>query len=413
VRAIAIVLRWMLVVGLLACAGSQQQGADEPKSYVVTKKVGEKLQEVQQLAADKEWAKALETLADIEQSKYLNDHERARIFQIRAGLYAQQDATANMPQITEALEQAVKLDALEEADQRAMEFNLGETYIMLERFPEAAATLSQWIKQVKNPAPSGYFLTASAFAQAGNFAEAEPYAKEAVARAPKPEEPWLRLLISIEYETKDEAGVAAALEKLLAAFPSKAEDWLLLAETYAALDQGPRALATLEKASAQGVLKDEKQIVKLAQSYAQHGDAAKGAALLESSFDSGAVTKTPESLDVYARAWLKAGKPEQATERVKAAAQTSGSGELWLLLGRLESERAQWAAAQAALSQALKLGGLRSEGDAQLLLGVAHYNQKNEKAALAAWGEAKKHPASAQEAQRWISEAQAKKGGKK
>jgi uncharacterized protein HemY len=402
----------MLVVGLAACGGSQQ-GAEEPKSYVVTKKVGEKLQKVQEQAAQKDWPGALKTLADIEESKYLNDHERARIFQIRAGLYAMQDPLANVAQVAAALEQAVKLNALEEADQRAMEFNLGETYIMLERFPEAAATLSKWLKETKDPAPSGYFLTASAFAQAGNFAEAEPYAKEAVARAKKPEEPWLRLLISIEYETKDEAGVAAALEQLLAAFPSKADDWLLLAETYFALDQGPRALATLEKASAQGLLKDEKHIIELAQTYAQHGDAAKGAALLESSFDSGAVTKTPESLDVYARAWLKAGKPEQATARVKAAAQASGSGELWLLLGRLESERAQWAAAQAALAQALKAGGLRAEGDAQLLLGVAHYNQKNEKAALAAWGEAKKHPGSAQEAQRWISEAQAKKGGKK
>ncbi len=409
---LAIVLRWMLVVGLFACAGGQQ-GAEEPKSYVITKKVGEKLQKVQEQAANKEWAAALETLADVEQGKYLNDHERARIFQIRAGLYAAQDPLANTAQIAEALENATKLNALEEQDQRAMEFNLGQTYIMLERFPEAAATLSQWIKQVKEPAPSGYFLTASAFAQAGKFAEAEPYAKEAVARATKPEEPWLRLLVSVEYETKDQAGVAAALEQLLVAFPNKAEDWLYLAETYAALDQGDRALATLEKATGQGVLKDEKHLIKLAQSYMLYGDAAKGAALLDTSFDSGAVTKTPESLDVYARAWLKAGRPEQATTRLRAAAQASGSGELWLLLGRLESERKQWPAAQAALVQALKLGNLSAEGDAQLLLGVAHFNQRNASAALAAWGEAKKHPASAKEAERWIAEAQAKKGGKK
>jgi cytochrome c-type biogenesis protein CcmH/NrfG len=103
---------------------------------------------------------------------------------------------------------------------------------------------------------------------------------------------------------------------------------------------------------------------------------------------------------------LAADDPERAAKLLRASAESSGSGEIWLLLGRLESEREAWGSAQAALQKALKLGGLSTEGEAQIMLGVALYNQRQVDAALSAWGEAKKHSASAKEAAQWIDKAQ-------
>ncbi len=398
-----------LALGSSACGASQ---SSEPKTYAVTKKVGEKLMRVQELAAQKEWQPALDELAKIEASKYLSDHEHARIFQIRAGLLAAQenppDPVKALEQAAAALEQAVALNALAEEDQLATEFHLGELYIMVERFPDAAETLARWLKHAPKADASGYYLTASAYAQAGRFAEAAPYADEAVSRAKKPQEPWLRLQVSIQYELKQDAAVAAALERLVAAFPSKAEDWLQLAETYAALDQDARSLETLEKAHARGLLTQENQLLRLAQAYVDQKAPAKAGALLDDAFAKGTVAKTPASLDVYARAWIAAGDPEHAAKVLHASAQASGSAETWLLLGRLESEREGWAAAQAALARAIVLGGLRAQGEAQLMLGVALYNQRQVDAAVAAWNEAKKDAASAKEAEHWIGQAKAK-----
>ena len=65
-------------------------------------------------------------------------------------------------------------------------------------------------------------------------------------------------------------------------------------------------------------------------------------------------------------------------------------------------QREDWAAAADSLRAALDKGGLESEGDAQLLMGITFYSQKQPVKALTWFGRASQHEETSQEAKVWL-----------
>ena len=79
----------------------------------------------------------------------------------------------------------------------------------------------------------------------------------------------------------------------------------------------------------------------------------------------------------------------------------SEQGDIYVRLGQIYLEREDWDAASDALSKGLERG-VKKEGNAQLLLGIAYYNQSEPKNARRAFRAARKFKDSKKSALRWI-----------
>ena len=108
--------------------------------------------------------------------------------------------------------------------------------------------------------------------------------------------------------------------------------------------------------------------------------------------------------------WLAANDSEHAASALASGGDVVASGELFLDLAKLQLARSQWVKARDSAAAAFAKGGLRSPGEAHLVLGVAHYYTKRKDAALAALSEAKKAPATAKCAEAWLQVAKSGKG---
>lgn len=396
----ALTVTSLLLIALAGgCASNAAHGTEtERPTYSLTLKFAKLMEKYQERAKKQQWDAALAELDKVAERDFLNPYERAMIFQARALVHT---ATNKTDEVIKDMQQAVALNAMPEQAQLDAEYNLGLAYFMAERFSESADMFSKWASQAKDIDPTKHYIIASTLSQARRFSEALPYAIKAVDGMKVADEAWLQLLLSLNFETKNEPGVAAALQRLIAAFPKK-QYWLQLSETYIAMGAEDKALQTLETAQTKGLLTDQTEFVALARLYLRQGAAPKAAMFLDQQIKAGKVEKVPVNLELLAKCWLVAKDLDRAEAVLHLPETDVSSGDVYLELGRLLIERKAWGKAREALSSAVQKGGLQWPGDARLLLGVAHYNLKDKSAALAALDEAKKSADSAKCAAEWI-----------
>ena len=67
----------------------------------------------------------------------------------------------------------------------------------------------------------------------------------------------------------------------------------------------------------------------------------------------------------------------------------SANGDLFVRLGEVQIQRSEWAEAAKALQNGIRKGSLKDPGNANLLLGIAQFNQKNYAAAGEAFNRAR------------------------
>jgi tetratricopeptide (TPR) repeat protein len=397
---------------LTSCAASGKKDADEPKGEM-TMKTAKRLQKVGELVEDKDWQGALAELDEIAAGKYVNPYEEAKLWEARAGVHLGMNQGMPNDEVVKALEQALALEALGREERLNATYNLAQAYVLLERFSEGADAFARWAKDEENPEPSENFVIASAFFQAKRYDEALPFAKQAVEAEDKAPENWYRLLVQLHYELKQISEAAEVQQQLVAAHPKK-ENQLELSQLYLDAGDEQKALAALEQLNAKGQLTESKEIVALARLYEQNGAPLKGAALLDKGMREGKIERTEENVEALALCYVAGKDADKAQAALQAAGEDAGSGEVYFQLARLQGQRGKWADARDAVAAAIQKGGVSSPGDAQLLLGIAHYNTKRKDAALASLNAAKRHgPAVAKCADAWIKVVKSGRAGGK
>lgn len=324
-------LRFVVVLLLfVGCAARSDKGANtpgsEPNDEVIemmtrlSKPAREHMVKVQAHIEKKEWDEALAELERMKKRKYLDDYERAVMWSTFGVLYYER---GDFEQAAAAGDEALKLNALSEKSKLRTQRMLGELYLQMERFDRATQLLGAWLKATPETdvKPEDYYLVASAYAQAHQFAEALPLAKQAVDKvpAPGPKEEWLKLLLALHFELKQDREVLAVLERLAAAFPAKKAYRLQIVETHRALEQDDQALAAMERAYQDKLLDEEKDFTNLAQLYIDREQPLKAAQLLDVKMADGGVTRSADNLRLLGRAWALAGDEERAKSAMQAA----------------------------------------------------------------------------------------------
>jgi tetratricopeptide (TPR) repeat protein len=208
------------------------------------------------------------------------------------------------------------------------------------------------------------------------FARALPPAQKAIELAEMPQESWLQLLLALYIQKEQFNDAIPLLERLVAMAPDKKTYWMQLSAIYGQVEDYPNALAIMFLAYEAGLVTEDPEIRRLADLLLFNEVPYRGGQILEDAIEKGTVTVDDKLYEKLANCWIAAGEVEKAIEPLEKGSELASSGEMLVRLGQVHMERQDWEAAQAALERGIDKGELKDTGQAQLLMGIAFFNER-------------------------------------
>ena len=329
----------------------------------------------------------------------LNPLERALIYRLKAYVnYSIGDYAATIESFHQVLaEEVMSLDA-----DNKIRFNIVQLHAALQRWQEAIDALEVWFRYVEEPHPLAYYLKGIAYFQLGDVDSAIQHTETAIDLSPEPPEGWLQLLTALYIQTEDYPSATPLLEELLMRFPKKPY-WVQLSLIYGARDNYRHSLAVQQVAYLQGLLTEDKELRRLARSYLYHDLPYPAARVLEKGLEEGTIERDAKAYELLANSWIAGREYDRSLQPLQKAAEHSEDGNLFVRLGQVHLQREQWGEATVWLQRGIERAGLDKPGNAQLLLGIAYYNDQRVGRARSSFVRARQHDSTRVQAQRWIT----------
>jgi len=375
------------------------------KAASMSQKVYKKLQKAQELLEAKKYGEALTTLEDLRKSrKRLSNYERAQSWNVTAYVYyLKGDYVASIKAYNKLLEQGELPEALTQSTLKTV----SQLYFITENYEKALATVKKLISLLESPSAEVHMLAGQAHYQLKQYDKALPEIKKAVAIYRKlgktPKENWLVLLRVIYHEKSDYRNMRVVLEELMELYP-KDRYMRALAGVYSELGETKKQLTMMEALYERGYKQTSGQILNLANLYLLHGIPYKAAKVLHDGIENSRIVKPTEgNYRLLSQAWYQAREDEKSIPPMIKAAKLSKTGELYIRLAQSYMNIDAFDEAAKAIQQGLKKGGLKREGSAQLMLGMALFNQKKLEQARKHFELAEKDTRSRKTAGQWIA----------
>ena len=335
----------------------------------------------------------------------INEYEQAMIWQIYAFLYAEQEDYAGA---TVAYENAIRVSnpaeglGLPAAQITNLKYNLGQLYMVQERYQEAVNILLEWQQEAESVQPYGLILIANAYFQLEQYQTAIPVVIQAIDMEPEPKEQWYQLLLAAYLELEDYPKGGDLLEVMVGLFPTVDTYFTQLAAIYGELRRDDEAFAMWQLAYKQGFLDDERTLVRLARLLMFNDTPIEAAQVMEKGFADGLIERTDENLELLANAYFNSREYEKAIPPLTEAANASDEGELSIRLGQAHLQSDNWRLSETALEQGIDKGELDDPGNAWMLLGIAEFNGGKVSEAIGSFQRAMEFEDSRENAERWL-----------
>src|SRR5881394_1997784 len=348
--------------------GSGEKKESAPTIDVATGKVLNTA--IEALTAEK-YADAQAAIATLKLDK-LSPYERGKVEQILFNIsYAQE----KYGEARQHLQKAIDSGGLNDQEVSQARYQGAQLYMTEEKWKEGAAALEEWFKTAQNPNSAAYYLLAVAYYQLEDFDHALDPAKKAVEHMETPREDWIGLLLALYVQRERYEDAVPLLKQVIELAPDKKAYWVQLSGVYGQLDDYANALAIMQLAYGAGLLKEDAEIRRLADLQLLNGIPYRCGQTLEAAIERNTVNLDEKLYDKLANCWIAAGELDNALPPLAHAAELSVSGDAFVRLGEVHVQRTDWAAAQAALERGLGKGELKDAANAQLLMGIALYNQ--------------------------------------
>jgi tetratricopeptide (TPR) repeat protein len=282
-------------------------------------------------------------------------------------------------------------------------FQIAQIQGVERRWKDAIATLTEWFQTVERPNSVGYFMLAVAHYQLEDLDGALLPAKKAVEIAEVPQQAWFQLLLAIHLTRKDYAAATPVLDELLARYPNAGKGyWLQLSALYGVGGDNDRALGVLEIAYRKGLLTEDRDLRRLLQLMLLRGIPYRAAEIFEKEIADQRIHEDAEAFELLGIGWILARDASKAEEPLARAAELAPKGDLYVRLAQIHLLQEEWEPATAALRKGLAKGGLADPGAAQLLLGIAYYNEQQLQEARGWFAQAQQSGGTRQQAESWI-----------
>ena len=395
---------------LLICSAASlwAQDSDEDKSrtketVAMSQQVYEKLVEIQALIEAKDYATAQRQIDELREQRSLKDYERAQIWNINAYSYYLQERYADA---IRAYDQVLAQPDLPEALLLSTLKTKSQLHFTQEEYEEALRVIRQLIAVIQEPSPDVLMIEGQALFQLQRYDEALVPIKTAIdmyaAQGQKPKENWLLLLRVIYFEQKDYDNMILVLKELIRYY-AKDQYIRTLAGAYSELGDTKKQLALTEVLYEGGYVSKATEIVNLANLYLLHGLPYKAAVVLDREIDNGIVEANVRNLRLLSQAWYTAREDQEAIAPLERAAKMSDDGELYIRLAQSHINLENWGEAAEAARKGIRAGGLRRGDQANIMLGMSLFNQKQLEQARRAFEAAARDNRSQRTASQWIA----------
>jgi tetratricopeptide (TPR) repeat protein len=387
-------------------AGFAQKGGDEKKTketVAMSQSVYEKLTEIQEMIEAKDYASAQRLIDELRGKKGLSPYEIAQIWNISGYSYYLQE---RYDDAIRAYENVLSQPELPEALMLSTLKTMAQLQFTQENYEGALATVRRLMSNVSEPSADIFMLEGQALFQLARYDEALVPIKTGIdmyrQQGQVPKENWLLLLRVIYFEQKNYESMIDVVRELIVYYP-KDTYVLTLAGIYSELGDTKKQLALTEVLYEKGYLNTASHITNLANLYLLHGLPYKAAVLLEKEMDENIVDANERNLRLLSQAWYQAREDEKSIPPLKRAAELSKEGDLYIRLAQANINLENWGAAAAAVQEGLKLGGLKRPDTANIMLGMALFNQKRLEQARRAFERAQGDNRSRRTATQWIA----------
>jgi tetratricopeptide (TPR) repeat protein len=366
-----------LLAGTGTATWAQEKEERKTKETVaMSQQVYEKLAEVQEMIENKDYATAQRGIEDLRGRKGLSDYERAQLWNITGYSYYLQE---NYAEAIRAYDQVLAQPGLPEALLLSTLKTKAQLHFTEEDYESALAVVRQLMAAIPEPSADVLMIEGQALFQLGRYDEALVPIKTAIdmyrEQGQRPRENWLLLLRVIYFEQKEYELMIDVVKELIAYYP-KDTYVLTLAGIYSELGNTKMQLALTEVLYEKGMLSTASHITNLANLYLLHGLPYKAAKVLDKEMADNIVESNERNLRLLSQAWYQAREDEKAIPPLERAAGMSEDGELYVRLAQAHLNLENWAEAADAVQKGIQLGGLKRNDTANIMLGMALFNQK-------------------------------------
>jgi tetratricopeptide (TPR) repeat protein len=393
-----------LLIGASGAALAQDGSERKTKETVaMSQQVYEKLAEIQELIENKDYASAQRAIEELKGRKGLSDYERAQLWNISGYSYYLQERYADA---IRAYDQVLAIPELPEGLKLSTLKTKAQLHFTEEDYNAALKVVRELLAAIPEPSADVLMIEGQALFQLARYDEALVPIKTAIdmyrSQGQTPRENWLLLLRVIYFEQKEYELMIDVVKELIRYYP-KDTYVLTLAGIYSELGDTKKQLALTEVLYEKGLLNTSSHVTNLANLYLLHGLPYKAATVLEKEMETNIVEANERNLRLLSQAWYQAREDQKAIPPLERAAKLSSDGELYVRLAQAHLNLENWAEAAQAVEKALQLGGLKRNDTANIMLGMALFNQQRLTQARRAFERAAADSRSQRAATQWIA----------
>ena len=385
---------------------AQSDKKDERKTkqtVAMSQPIYEALLEIQELVEAEDYAGAQSKINELQgKKKKMSPYEEAQIWNLSGyNNYLQE----KYPDAIRSYENVLSQPELPEALQQSTLKTLAQLHFTVEDYQKALDTIKRLMAVVIEPAADIFMLEGQAYFSMQKYEEAINPIKTAIDmyrdQGRVPRENWLLLLRVCYWELKDFPNMLIVLEELIEAYP-KDSYILTLAGVHSELGDTKKQLSLTEALYEKGYIDGKTHAVNLANLYLLHGIPYKAAKVLEKELAAKTIKSDVRNLRLLSQAWYSAREDEKAIPPLLLAAQAGDDGELYIRLAQSYINLEKWAEAADAAKKGLAMGGIKRMDTANIMYGMALFNQRKLEQARRVFQAAGKDKRSKRASQQWI-----------
>lgn len=394
-------MRRTVLVFLLMMPFLHAEGASS-RTITMNERVLKTLNEAQTQMDEKNYSGARDLLFKLSGQR-LAFYERAQVKRMLGHVYYSLEEFAKARQ---AYEEALAEERLPDSFVASLLGMLGRVGLIEADYDFAIKHLTSLLSIEGYDNGPNKVMLASAYLQQDNLVDAETLLLAAIDQdaqlGQKPREQWLLMLVSCYYGQEKYNETSEVLRQIVELYPDE-RHLINLAAIYGLMGERTRQLSLIEALLDDGRISEARHVLMLISLFMAEGLPYKAANLMEEALETGQVARDQRNLEQLSQSWFLAGYLPRSLPPLAEAAEMADDGNLYMRLAQLHMDAYQFKQAEAAARLAIEKGGLRSEGYAWLLRGMAMAHQQQLDAARARFEEAARFDDSEQYATQWIA----------
>ena len=396
----------MLLAGSPGLHAQKAKKEEKQPEQTVAQKTGKIMNEAIELLNKDQYEAAKQALAKLKMDD-LSPYERSKTEQILASI---EHSQSHFDKARAHYQAAITAGGLNEQEIKDTRYYIVQLFIAEEKWKEGAAALEDWLRTADKPNSNAYYMLAICYYQMGDYVKATAPAQKAVELDEKPTERDLQLLTSLYMEREQYTAAMPLLEQLIALVPEKKTYWMQLSSIYGEKEDFINALVMMEVPYNAGLLSEASEFHRLADLLMVANIPYRATQVLIKAARDKKVAEDMKYFEKLANCWIAAREFDEAVVPLQRAAQMAENGNLFARLGEVNIQRESWENASQAYQNALNKGGLKDQGNANLMLGIALFNLKKNSEALAAFRRALSSPKEAKNAEAYIKMIESARG---